>query len=126
MGLGGIWILFLAYELYLRASVKCINCIVEDPGRLRFFKRLSLVLSILCVALTVLFWQLDSYMVFVTFLLALYFLRLFMMARSRYNGLLKDKDIGEYNPNIPILKDIQETLVQFKLLITSPRKFFNQ
>lgn len=126
LGLSVFWIVFIGYELYLRASVKCINCIVENPGRLRFFKRFSLITSILCGLGTIVFWMLDSYMVFVTFILVLYFLRLFMLARSRYEGLLKEDERGEYNPNIPFHEDIQETLAQFKLLVTSPRRFFNQ
>lgn len=126
IGLSVFWIIFIIYELYLRASVKCINCIVENPGRLRFFKRFSLAMSLLCVCGTVVFWLLDSYLVFVFFILALYFLRLFMLSRSRYEGLLRDGEVGEYNPNIPFHHDLRETFVQFKLLITSPKRFFNQ
>lgn len=126
LGLAGFWVVAIGYEMYLRLTVKCINCIVENPFRLRFFKRFSLVMSILCVAATAVLWTMDSYLVFVTFILVLYFLRLFILARSRYNKLLEDEDYSEYNPNIPFAKDLKETIAQFKLLITSPKKFFNQ
>jgi len=128
-GLAGFWVVAIGYELYLRLTIKCINCIVEDPGRLRFFKRLSMTIAILCIGATVAFWLMDSYMVFVLFILSLYFVRLFILARSRYSGLLEElgeDENGEYNPNIPLGEDLKQTMSQFKLLLTSPKKFFNQ
>ena len=129
LGLAGFWVIAIGYELYLRLTIKCINCIVEDPGRLRFFKRLSMVISILCIGATAAFWMMDSYMIFVLFILTLYFVRLYILARSRYSGLLEEleeDESGEHNPNITLGEDLKETLAQFKLLLTSPKKFFNQ
>jgi hypothetical protein len=128
-GLAGFWVVAIGYELYLRLTIKCIDCIVEDPGRLRFFKRLSMTIAILCIGATVAFWLMDSYMVFVLFILSLYFVRLFILARSRYSGLmeeLEEDENDEYNPNISLGEDLKQTMSQLKLLLTSPKKFFNQ
>jgi hypothetical protein len=128
-GLAGFWVVAIGYELYLRLTIKCIDCIVEDPGRLRFFKRLSMTIAILCIGTTVAFWLMDSYMVFVLFILSLYFVRLFILARSRYSGLmeeLEEDENDEYNPNISLGEDLKQTMSQLKLLLTSPKKFFNQ
>ena len=126
IGLAGFWILAVGYELYLRLTIKCVNCIVEDPSRVRFFKRLSLTISILCLAGTVGLWVVDSYFVFVVFIMALYFFRMFILARSRYHRLMEEDENGDYNPNKSFGKDLKETANQFKILITSPRKFFDQ
>ncbi|MTI94527.1 MAG: hypothetical protein FH749_03425 [Firmicutes bacterium] len=125
VGLFGYWIIAIAYEVYLRFTEKCVNCIVEDPGRLRFFKRVSLIIAVLMVGGTILSLVYDSYLVFVTFVLALYFFRVFMLARSRYTSLVNDED-GEYDPNMTFGEDLRETMGQFKLLLTKPRQFFNQ
>lgn len=125
VGLLGYWVVAFIYEIYLRITVKCVNCIVEDPGRLRFFVRLSLVLTVACLAGTVAALLASSYLVFVLFILSLYFIRVYILARSRYKRLMQEEGNG-YDPNITFSEDIRETLKQFKLLITSPVKFFRQ
>ncbi len=124
-GLLGYWVIAVIYEIYLRFTVKCVNCIVGDPNRLLFFVRFSLVLSILSVTGTVVALLASSYLVFVMFLLTLYFIRVYFISRSRYRTLLKE--VGEeYDPNKTMGEDMKETLRQFKLLVTSPGKFFRQ
>lgn len=121
----GYWLVAFVYEVYLRLTVKCVNCIVEDSGRLRFFVRLSLVIALACVAGTVVALVISSYLVFVFFILSLYFVRVYILARSRYRGLVLFKGNG-YNPNMTFGEDLRETLRQFKLLITSPARFFRE
>lgn len=125
LGLVGYWLIAIAYELYLRFTVKCVNCIVEDPARLRFFKRLSIVLAVILGTMTLIFLFMDMYVVFVTFVLSLYFFRISILAQGRYQKLLEEEDFG-YNPNTTFGQDIKDTLSQFKLLLTKPVEFFRQ
>ena len=125
LGLAGYWLIAIAYELYLRFTVKCVNCIVQDPARLRFYKRLSIALAVFMGIMTVIFLFMDLYVTFVTFVLSLYFFRISILARGRYQKLLEEEGTG-YNPNTTFSQDIKDTLSQFKLLFTKPADFFRQ